>query len=112
EWVVGTGIYLEDVREEINRMKGRLTRISIFISLLICIILLFVIRQSLTIEKKRKRAENQLKLSRQKYKSLVEASTEGTLMTLNSRIIFSNLKFNKLSGYDTMKLQKLSVEEI
>jgi PAS domain S-box-containing protein len=112
EWVVGTGIYLEDVREEINRMKGRLTRISIFISLLICIILLFVIRQSLSIENKRKRAENQLKLSRQKYKSLVEASTEGTLMTLNSRIIFSNLKFNKLTGYDSIKLQKISVEDI
>jgi PAS domain S-box-containing protein len=75
-------------------------RISLIITLLITTILSFVIRQSLNIENKRKDAEAKLLLSKQKYKSLVEASTEGTLMILNQSIIFSNAKLNKLIGYD------------
>ena len=111
-WIIGTGIYLEDVREEIKILKNRLLRISLFISILITTILSFVIRQSLTIENKRKSAEAKLMLSRQKYKSLVEASTEGTLMILNSTIIFSNAKFNKLIGYEAPEVLTLQFEKI
>jgi len=111
-WIVGTGIYLEDVKEEIAILKARLLRISFFITLLITIILSFVIRQSLVIENKRKDAEEKLMLSRQKYKSLVEASTEGTLMVLNEKIIFSNNKFNKLIGYESSSVLSLDLNDI
>lgn len=111
-WVVGTGIYLEDVKEEITVLKNRLLRISLLIALIIIIILSFVIRQSLNIENKRKDAEANLLLSRQKYKSLVEASTEGTLMIRNRAIIFSNIKFNKLLGYDSNEVLSLSFGDI
>ncbi len=99
-WIIGTGIYLEDVKEEIWIIKKRLFGISILISATISVILLIVIRQSLKIERKRKLAESELLLSKQKYEALVEASTEGTLMILNQSIIFSNATFNKLIGYD------------
>lgn len=111
-WVVGTGIYLEDVKEEITLLKNRLLRISILIALIIIVILSFVIRQSLNIENKRMDAEANLLLSRQKYKSLVEASTEGTLMIRNRTIIFSNIKFNKLLGYDSNEVLSLSFGDI
>ncbi|MBN2347788.1 MAG: cache domain-containing protein [Bacteroidales bacterium] len=111
-WIVGTGIYLEDVKEEIKILKNRLLKISFIITLIITIILLFVIRQSLNIENKRKDAEAKLLLSRQKYKSLVEASTEGTLLILNQTIIFSNLKFNKLAGYDGTHIAQLKFEDL
>lgn len=111
-WIVGTGIYLEDVKQEMGVMKQRLIGISLFISITITVILLFVIRQSLKIENKRKAAETELLLSQQKYKSLVEASTEGTLMMLNQNIIFSNLKLNELSGYDSLEVLSLQLEDI
>jgi PAS domain S-box-containing protein len=111
-WVIGTGIYLEDVKEEITILKTRLLRISFVIALIIIVILLFVIRQSLNFENKRKDAEAKLLLSRQKYKSLVEASTEGTLMIRNSTIIFSNVKFNKLIAYDSADVVSLSFNDI
>lgn len=111
-WIIGTGIYLEDVREEISILKMRLLRISLFITLLITTILSFVIRQSLGIENKRKIAEAKLLLSRQKYKSLVEASTEGTLMILNKSIIFSNAKFNRLIGYEASEVLQLEFDNI
>jgi len=112
DWIVGTGIYLEDVKEEIWMIKKRLFGISLFISLTISVILMFVMRQSLKIEQKRKIAESELLLSRQKYKSLVEASTEGTLMIVDNKIVFSNAKFNQLIGYEnadstTLELKKL-----
>ncbi len=112
QWIIGTGIYLEDVKLEIKRLKKRLLNISLFITLIIVLIIIYVIRQSLTIENKRKSAENGLRLSQQKYKSLVEASTEGTLMLLNQHIIFSNLKFSGLIGYDVNEILSLSFNSL
>lgn len=99
DWIVGTGIYLEDVRAEMTALKNRLLRITLLFTVLISSILAFIIRQSLVIERRRSEAEKKLRLSRQKYKSLVEASTEGTLMMVGEEIIFCNMKFGRLSGY-------------
>lgn len=111
-WIVGTGIYLEDVSMEIRALKKRLLRVVLLISAIISVILTYIIRQSLIIEQKRKKAERALNRSREKYKSLVEASTEGTLMMVNGVFIFSNMKFSDLSGYDPMKVRELKFEEL
>jgi len=107
DWIVGTGIYLEDVHRDIKTLKNKLLRVTFLFTILIITLLAFIIRQSLGIEIKRKDAEVKLRLSRQKYKSLVEASTEGTLMILKEEIIFSNVKFSNLSGYDPLEVRKL-----
>lgn len=111
-WIIGTGIYLEDVRQEIRLLKKRLLRIAMLITAITGIILGFVIRQSLLIEKRRKLAENNLRRSREKYKALVDASTEGTLMILNDKIIYSNLKFCNLSGYDPSETRNMLIGEL
>jgi PAS domain S-box-containing protein len=111
-WVIGTGIYLEDVREEIGLLKNRLLRIVLLITLIISILMGFIIRQSLNIENRRQKAENKLRLSRQKYKSLVEASTEGTLMIQKEEIIFSNIKFSELCGFDPFHLRKYRFDDL
>ena len=99
-WIVGTGIYLEDMQAEIKSLKIKLLLITLLFTFLISAILAFIIRQSFLIENKRKNAEKKLILSRQKYKVLVEASTEGTLLMLQAKFIYSNVKFSALSGYD------------
>lgn len=53
-WIVGTGIYLEDVRMEIRSLKNRLLRVVLIITLVISILLAFIIRQSLNTERKKK----------------------------------------------------------
>lgn len=111
-WIIGTGIYLEDVKEEIQILKNQLLRIAFYISLMIALILLFIVRQSLIIEQKRKVATNKLQLSKQKYKSLVAASSEGTLMILNRNIIYSNYKFSNLCGYEQEEISKLKFENL
>jgi PAS domain S-box-containing protein len=111
-WIIGTGIYLDDVEAEIKELKGWLLRISLLISSIITIILLYVIRKSHEIEVKRKHLTSELRLSQQKYKTLVDASTEGTIMFHENRIIFCNTKFCDLSGHQINEIQQKSFEEL
>lgn len=99
-WIIGTGIYIEDVKLEIERMTARLINISIYITLVIFFLLLFITAQSLKIEKKRSQAEAELIESREKYKSLVEASTEGTAMLMDGKYIYANKIMLEMLGYN------------
>jgi len=111
-WIIGTGIYLDDVQAEISSLKERLTRISLFISAIVILILAFIIIQSLKIEFWRKKAEDDLLHSRQKYKTLVEASSEGTIMIKDSSIFFSNHMFEQLTGKTHEELASSKFEDI
>ncbi len=97
-WIVGTGIYIEDVKAEIAVLTRRFTIISIIISFIIALILLYVGRQSFNIERKRIVAEKNLNQSREKYRSLVEASTDGLLMWMDNQITFVNAVFERMTG--------------
>lgn len=97
-WVIGTGIYLEDVNEEISSITSHLLYISSGILFLLAFILFFISKQSLIIEIKRLEAESGLKESEAKYKALVETSTDGLVMMLDGRYIYSNQAFLQLLG--------------
>jgi PAS domain S-box-containing protein len=79
-WIIGTGLYIDDVRSEIRRMEFRAMIISGIIGLIIIILLIAVSRQSHRIENKRTRAEEELRKSRELYRTLAEASSEGVLI--------------------------------
>ncbi len=111
-WVIGTGIYLEDVRAEIAHLKNRLLLISAGIVLLIILTWIYVIRQSLKLEFKRRAAEQNLRLSRQKYKSLVEASNDGTLMLVNDQVIYHNFKLASLLDKEITDSSSLRFNEL
>ncbi|MDD4272812.1 MAG: DUF294 nucleotidyltransferase-like domain-containing protein [Desulfobacter postgatei] len=120
DWIVGTGIYLDDVRQEIKQLRDKLLRISILIIGIIIVILVYVLKQTRIIEQKRKDAVNELRASNQRYKSLVGASTEGTLMVVERKVVFANSKFisllddetESLVGTDFSELFKLSWDEM
>ena len=109
-WIVGTGIYLEDVRIEMILLRKRLLRIALWMSFILGTILAFIIRQSLGIENRRRSAEKELRLSREKYRTLVQASTEGTLMMVDQSFVFSNHRFSRLSGYEPAEVRVMNFE--
>ena len=111
-WIIGTGIYLEDVKEEISILKARLIKIAFFILAIISVIIFYIVKQSLDIEKRRKEIEDKLKASRKKYQSLVEASVDGTLLIIDNRIMFSNMKFNKMFGSSAGNVLSLYFDDI
>ena len=109
-WIVGTGIYIEDVKNEISRLINRFIIISVVIALLIIVILFWVGRQSFNIEKKRIAAEVELNKSKEKYRSLVDASTEGLIMVIDDKISFINPIFEKMSGYSKEQIFNKRIE--
>lgn len=111
-WIIGTGIYLDDVEDEIKEIKNSLLIISLIIAFIIAMILFYVVRQSLDIEIKRQKLTAELHKSRHKYKTLVEASNEGTLMFLNKSVIFSNAKFKSICGFKQKEIGKKKLEEL
>ncbi|MDX9727649.1 MAG: DUF294 nucleotidyltransferase-like domain-containing protein [Bacteroidales bacterium] len=80
EWVIGTGIYIEDVRSEIRRMEISAVAISGIFGLLILALLIAISRQSHKIEQKRSRTEDELRKSRELYRTLAEAASEGVII--------------------------------
>ena len=111
-WIIGTGIYLEDVKEEISALKTRLIKIAFIIIAIISVIILFIVKQSLDIERRRKDVEDKLKASRRKYQSLVEASIDGTLLFIDDRVMFSNMKFSKMLGSSASYVLSLTFDDI
>jgi PAS domain S-box-containing protein len=98
DWVVGTGIYIEDVRHEIASLSRRFIVISIVITLITALILFYIGRQSFRIEALRIRAEDDLHESRERYRSLVEASTEGLMMVTDATVSYVNAILLRMTG--------------
>lgn len=110
-WIVGTGIYIEDVRSEISRITGRLINISLAIFAILSLLLLFIARQTFAIERKKQSAEQDLAESREKYRTLVEASTEGTLMVLDNHIIFANDIIQNMLGFSEKEFSEKEIDD-
>jgi PAS domain S-box-containing protein len=111
-WVIGTGIYIEDVKLEILSLTKRMIWISIAISVIIAFLLFYIIRQGLGLERKRIQAENELHKSKEKFRTLVEAASEGLIMLIDGKISFSNSVISKLTGYESSELINHSISEI
>lgn len=79
-WVIGTGIYIEDVKTEIRKLEMKALIITGLFGLVIFALLLAISRQSHKIEEKRSRAEEELRRSRELYRTLAEAATEGVII--------------------------------
>lgn len=107
-WVIGTGIYLEDMYQEIKYLKKRLIYISLLIIILISVILVYIVIQNLRLENKKQEALIDLKRSREKYKTLVEASTEGVIMILDYNISYANTPACQLLEYTEQELKNTS----
>ena len=99
-WVVGTGIYMNDVEDEINRTKKNLTIVSIIIILIIAVLMVYILRTGLLIESKRQNAVEALQESRERYRSLVEASNDGTMLSIDGKISYANPFFLDMFGFE------------
>ncbi|MCB2228938.1 MAG: cache domain-containing protein [Desulfarculaceae bacterium] len=62
-WVVGTGIYLEDARAEIQGMTSRLTTIALIILGVVALLVFFMVQEGLRSERRRRQAEYGLRHS-------------------------------------------------
>jgi PAS domain S-box-containing protein len=111
-WILGTGIYLEDVRAEIHQMIQRVLQVSIGFSIIIAALLAYISTQGLNLERQRWRAETALRESEEKYRLLVEGATEGVLLVLQDRPVYANKTLLSRLGYTEEELVHLPLDKI
>jgi len=111
-WVIGTGLYIEDVNAEIARLEQNLIRSSLVISSVVVVLLLFVLQQSLRIERERQDVLDSLRESTERYHSLIEATTEGTLLIVDERCRYANPTFLGMTGYTAHQVEFLDLADL
>ncbi len=111
-WVIGTGIYLEDVQSEINNLERGLLLISLGIMMILLVLMVIITFQGYRIETRRLLAEKETLKSEEKYRELLDAATEGTLMILGEKIVYTNKLFQNLSGFHEQEIQTLGLPGI
>jgi PAS domain S-box-containing protein len=111
-WVIGTGLYMEDVQQEIARLERGLIHASLFITSVISLLLLYVVRHSRRIDLACSSAVDNLHATTERYRSLLEAATEGTLLILDGRCRYANPYLLSLLGYSASELELLDLTEV
>ena len=111
-WIVGTGIYIDDVQREISTIVEHLIWSILVITALVTGLLVFIVQQSLRLERQRSRAENSLRESHEKYRLLVESATEGTLLLVDGKCIFANRTMLELLGYESEEVAFLDWHDL
>ncbi|MCP3898961.1 MAG: PAS domain S-box protein, partial [Desulfobacteraceae bacterium] len=105
-WMIGTGIYIEDVRNEIALIVKGL--IKVFSGLLVLIIGLssYITWQAIKSEEKHTKAEEALNKSKEGYKTIFENTGTATVIVEKNKIIsMANDKFCDLSGYSREEIE-------
>lgn len=74
-WIIGTGVYLDDVSIEISKMSRQLLYFSLIVTATIFILSLYIIHQGLSEAQRRRKAELELKNYRDHLEVLVKRRT-------------------------------------
>ncbi len=111
-WIIGTGIYIEDVRLEISRITSSIIQISLVILGVVSVLLATIIVSTFNTERQRALAEQALRESEEKYRTLVESSSEGMLMALEGKFMYANQMISNLLGYSQAEFAGMQPHEI
>ncbi len=111
-WVIGTGIYLEDVHHEIKRLERGIVHAALGITVLVALLLAYMARFSQATERRRAEAVDELREATERYRTLVEAATEGTLLVLERRCRYANPHLLDLLGCTLGELELLDLTEV
>lgn len=111
-WIIGTGIYTDDVRQELARIERHVTYLALGISALVVLLLSYVMRAGLRLERARANAEESLYESRDRYRSLVEATTDGMLLVVADRCRYANPILLDMLEYTQPQLELLDLTDL
>ena len=111
-WIIGTGIYVDDVKVEIAAITKDLITISFTILLIIALLLAYIANQSYRALAEKQLALKALRESEEKYRTLVESAAEGMFMALEGSLMYVNQTIADMLGHSKEELSVMKVEDI
>ena len=111
-WIIGTGIYVNDVQAELATLRSYIVQISAAVLFIVLILLLYLIKQGTILEKSRSEAEKLLLESTERYRALSEAATEGALFVYNGRCRYANAVMYELLGCAPNRIELLDLYDV
>jgi PAS domain S-box-containing protein len=112
-WVIGTGVYIEDVREQIGAITQSITIICLGITAVMFLLCFYIVWQGVAAEHKRSHAEHSLRESEAQYRLLAETAQEIiTTFDADRRITYVNQAWQKAQGEDGPDVRGRRITEI
>lgn len=111
-WILGTGVYTQDVDAEIAALKGNLQAASLAILMVVSLLLFLLSRAGFQSERGRLRAAAALQVSEEKYRSLVESAGESILMSIAGERLYANASLLHLLGYEREEFAALDIADL
>ncbi len=105
-WIIGTGVYIEDVQTEVNQFIKKIVKFSAVILAIVTSLSILIVVQSSISDRKRIITEENLAKSHAEYKSLVEHINLGVFRTTvegEGRFIKVNTAMARIFGYDSVE---------
>ncbi|MDF1568718.1 MAG: cache domain-containing protein [Spirochaetaceae bacterium] len=98
DWIVGTGVYIDDVDLEMRRLAISLEVVFGGIALVSIALLAWVLAGALRVQRRRDAAEEGLREAKERYRALAEASTEGYMLITGGTPVFANPAMSRMTG--------------
>ncbi|NCC53290.1 MAG: PAS domain S-box protein, partial [Spartobacteria bacterium] len=98
-WIIGTGVYLDDVHREIHAITARLVRTLVGILLLVGLLSAYSIWDGRKRELARAAADEALRNSEERFRQLANASWEAIAIHDNGVLLLANDQFFDMFGY-------------
>jgi len=112
-WIIGTGVYVEDVHNQIAAITENMTFFFLAVLLVITFLSVYIVMQSANVENKRKLVELSLKKSENRYRLLTETAREMILLLdQDLRISYANTAFSKNCHYPLYMIHGTSILDI
>jgi PAS domain S-box-containing protein/putative nucleotidyltransferase with HDIG domain len=119
-WIVGTGMYIDDVHAEITAIRNKLSVISTGILLIVSLLALYSIRQSLKADRERLRIFlergsllKSLQESEERFRNLIETTSDWIWeMDPDGRYTYSSPKVKDMLGYQPEEILTKSLKDI
>jgi len=112
-WIVGTGLYIDDVRKEIKDITETLVVFSVAILLIISALSMIIIAGGIQAERSRKSAINALAASERRYRFLAKNATDIIwTMDLEGHLTYASNAAENLLGYSEEQLLGIKIQQI
>ena len=105
-WVIGTGISIDDVEAEVDIVVAKIVKFSIVILCCVGSLLIIIVVQNIISDKKRFRVEDSISQSQAEYKALVENIDLGVFRSTphgDGKIVEANTAMARLFGHDSIE---------